>query len=165
MQNIETFSRLAEIEALQCKDSECFAVVPEWWQVRIGSDRSQAVVLVREILNDGKLGSCWSMSIPHYNKPKTFKPVFPDYFKGDRELIYTFKDNSKFIMNGQNDSECLKVWNYVKTLVNQSMLTGKNPRYGDRSGEYKKCKVKAVRLKFFAQGQKGLSPNDFVIKL
>lgn len=165
--DILKFVKSANLAEEGCEDNLALAMVPEWWQVRIGSDRPQAVVMLRELKSNGKFGSgVWSMTIPHYDKPRSFKPSIPDFNKGDCELIATLKDNSKFILNAKDKASCLAVWGYVKTLINPEMLTGKPPKTGDREGEYKKVKVKSTRLQFFSQGQKNFNPlNDFVIRL
>jgi hypothetical protein len=147
---------------------------PEWWEVRVGSGRPQAVVNFREIAPGTqcqgvkkKYGTgSWSMTIPHYNRPKGFKPQIPDYQKGDFEGVLTLNDNSKLVVNCISAAECKRVINALKAYIDPQMLPAKGGlKVGERNGVYKKVRVTATRLKFYHAGQQNFDPKkDFVVR-
>jgi hypothetical protein len=139
---------------------EPVAVVPEWWQVRV-FQRPQLVIQYAELLDNGKLGSSrWSVTIPHYNKPKTSKPQFPRYEKGNFEGILVLSDNSKIIINAKNKTECQRVINALKAFVNPKYLKdARPPKIGERPGTYKRVNVVPVRCHYFSTGQQNTLPN------
>jgi hypothetical protein len=149
--------------------------VPEWWEVRVGSGRPQAILIFRECASGTqcmgvkkKYGKgVWSLTIPHYNKPKGFKPQIPDYQKGDFEGVLTLKDNSKLVVNCISTAECKRVINALKPFIDPKMLPIKGGlKVGERNGVYKKVKVTATRLKFYHAGQQEFDPKkDFVVRL
>ncbi|NJN13887.1 MAG: hypothetical protein HC815_40870, partial [Richelia sp. RM1_1_1] len=161
------FAEVAKANRELCllKNLEPTLVVPEWWQVR-DFQKPQLVIQYAELLSDGKLGkSRWTTTIPHYNKPKTYKPKFPKYEKGDTEAIFILNDNSKIIINAKNKTEALKVINALKQFINPKFLKNtKPPKIGERSGSYKKVKVVPVRCHFFSKGQQNTAP-DWSLKL
>lgn len=159
-------SQLAELQAKQCSpmEAECVAAVPEWWQVRLGADRPQLVVLFAEEMPDGKLGrSRFAVSIPHYNKPAGFIPPIPRYKKGPWEGILTLSDNSKLIINAATQTEAYRVINALKPLIANEYLKGSFTKIGERRGQALKVRTVVPRTaKFFATGQKNMIP-DFVL--
>ncbi|NJO62672.1 MAG: hypothetical protein HC836_31910 [Richelia sp. RM2_1_2] len=161
------FQEIAKTNEELCllKNLDPTLVVPEWWQVR-DFQKPQLVIQYAELLSDGKLGkSRWTTTIPHYNKPKTYKPKFPKYEKGDTEAIFILNDNSKIIINAKNKTEALKVINALKQFINPKFLKNtKPPKIGERSGSYKKVKVVPVRCHFFSKGQQNTAP-DWSLKL
>lgn len=159
------FDRLATTEALQCRPSNAIASVPEWWQLRPEAQRSQLVILFAEVYKTGKLGkSRWSLTIPHYNRPKGFKPRIPDYEKGSWEGILVLKDNSKIIVNAKSRSECSKVLNALKinVPVEYRTVNGKavKAKIGERiNTDLKEVRVTAVRADFYSTGAKNMEPD------
>jgi hypothetical protein len=157
-----------EVAELQIK--RAVAAVPEWWQIRAESQRPQLVILFAEQLASGKLTSSrWTLSLPHYNRPKAFKPSIPAYQKGNWEGILTLTDNSKIIVNASSSSECKRVINRLKTYipVEYRVKNGKaiKAKYGERiNSDLRKVKVIPVRASFFSTGARNLAP-DWVINL
>jgi hypothetical protein len=139
--------------------------VPEWWAVRPGADRSQFVILFAEVYESGKLGNGrWSLTIPHYNRPKGAKPSIPRYRKGNWTGTLTLSDNSKIRVNCATASECKRVLNKLKILVAVQYRTvnGKaiKPTIQEHAaGTYKEVNVIPVRGDFYKQGQKQGGPN------
>ncbi len=164
------YERIAQLEGLQCSPSNAIASVPEWWQIRAESQRPQLVVLFAEVLSTGKLTtSRWSLTIPHYARPKGFKPSIPSYEKGNWEGILVLTDNSKIIVNASSASECKRVINRLKILIpnNYRSVDGKaiKAKVGERTGTgLKKAKVIPIRADFYSSGAKSLTP-DFTINL
>lgn len=164
------FETLAGINERLCNKqnldkNECYTVVPEWWQVRV-FQRPQLVIQYAELLENNKIGrSRWAVSIPHYNKPKTYKPGFLDYDKGDFEGILVLNDNSKIIINAKTKPECLRVIEHFKQFIDPKYLENiQKPKIGERPDVYKKVRVTAVRCHFFSTGQKQ-NPPDWSLKL
>ena len=164
------FSQLADIKEELCKQVstdpiEAIAVVPEWWQVR-AFQRPQLVIQYAESLADNKIGgSRWAITIPHYNKPKSYKPDFPKYQKGNFEGILVLNDNSKIIINAKTKAECLRVLKALKAYVNPKYTKDiQEPKIGERPGVYKEVNVTAVKCHFFSKGQKSEIP-DWSLKL
>jgi hypothetical protein len=153
------YEKMFEIEGDQ-KCNLAIAAVPEWWQVRTGQ-RPQLVILYAEVSKDGKLTSSrWSLNLPHYNKPKSYKPAFPTYEKGSFEGILRLSDNSPVIVNCKNSTECKRVLNALKQFIPQKLTKGSVMKIGERFGaDYKQVRVKAVSIKFFAEGQKDMKPT------
>lgn len=157
------FEQIAHTEKELCllKNQSPYALLPEWWQIRTGQ-RPQLVIRYREIFETGKLGnSCWSLTLPHYNKPKGYRPSFPSYHKGDTEGIQELSDNSKIIINAKSPVECKRVLNVLKQFVNPAYLKNINPpKIGNRDGsEYKKVRVVPVTMSFFPHGQANSRPE------
>jgi hypothetical protein len=168
-QVILSYERMFEIESGQ-KCNPAIAVVPDFWAIKPENQRSQLVILYAEVKSTGKLGDGrWSLAIPHYNRPKGFKPKVPDYNKGSWQGILTLKDNSKIIVNAKDRSECSRMINALKinVPVEYRMVNGKaaKAKIGERlNSDLKECRVTAVRADFFSKGQRNMQP-DWTIDL
>ncbi|MBE9215687.1 hypothetical protein IQ247_23980 [Plectonema cf. radiosum LEGE 06105] len=160
------FQEIAKTNEELCllKNLEPTLAVPEWWQARV-FQRPQLVIQYAEETN-GKLGrSRWSVSLPHYNKQKTFKPDFPKYKKGNTEGVLVLTDNSKIIINASSKSEVIRVINSLKNFVDAKFLKGiQPPRIGERNKVYKSANVVPVRCSYFPKGQQDVAP-EWSIKL
>lgn len=158
---IKKFTDSANLAKIGCEDGCAIAAIPEWWQVRIGADRPQLVVLFGESLANGKTGrSRYPLTIPHYVKPESFSPTLPSYVKGQWEGILTLKDNSKVIVNAVSEAVAENIINSVKLLINPAMLDGSFIKIGQRKGQIlKQILVKPCTAKFFATGQKDTNPD------
>ncbi|MEH2448943.1 MAG: hypothetical protein V7K18_25105 [Nostoc sp.] len=139
---------------------EAYLVTPEWWQVRV-FQRPQLVIQYAQLLPDNKIGrSRWAVTIPHYNKPKEYKPKFPQYDKGNFEGILVLKDNSKIIINAKSKPECTRVLENFKLFINPVYLKDiQLPKIGERPGVYKEVSVVHVYAHFFKDGQKDNVPT------
>ncbi len=160
------YARIAQLEALQCeKPEQAIAAVPEWWQIRPEHQRPQLVILFAEVLSSGKLtNSRWGLAIPHYNRPKSFRPNIPNYEKGSWQGILVLKDNSKIIVNAKTRSECSRVLNALKinVPVEYRTVNGKaaKAKIGERlNADLRECRVTAIRADFFSTGQRNMTPD------
>lgn len=156
------YRKIAEIQIdlIKMRNQEPpIAVIPEWWQVRIGSDRPQLVCLYAEKLPNGKLGRTrWPLTIPHYNGGK--KPNLPSYRKGQWEGILTLADNSKVIVNASSKEEAERVINALKQFINPAKLANSQIKVGIRKGAtLKQCLVVPRSVRFFKTGQKNTVPE------
>lgn len=164
------YERLYALECEQCGDPVAIASVPEWWQVRRNSGTPQLTVLFAEQFSSGKLGgSRWTLSIPHYNRPKGARPNIPTYNKGNWFGTLRLSDGSKLGINAASSSECKRVLNRLKIHIPVEFRTknGKaiKPRIvEDPSADLKECKVTPVRADYYSKGQTNMTP-DWTINL
>ena len=163
---IDEFSKSAQLAIKGCEcDGTAIAIFPDWWQTKLNADRPQLAILYREW--DGrKFGAYYhTQHIPHYNKPKSYKPTFPDIKKGNIMGMLTLTDNSKIIINGASNAEVKKVINAFKTFVDGKFKKGiKEPKLGERPDEIKKVTTRAIRAEFYSKGQLDTKP-DWSIEL
>lgn len=163
------YRKIAEIQIdlIKLRNQEPpIAAVPEWWQIRIGNDRPQSVILYAEKLANGKISpkSRWPLTIPHYNEAFK-KPRLPSYEKGQWEGILTLKDNSKLIVNAKTQKEAERMLRQLGKFIKGDMMLGATSKVGLRKGKkLKECKVIPVSISFFSQGQENTNP-DWYAKL
>jgi hypothetical protein len=160
-ERIKEFAEIAKIRAIECKECAAVAAIPQHWQVRVGADRPQLVILFGEDLGDGKTGrSRFPICIPHYNKPKSFTPQIPSFTKGNFMAILVLKDNSRLTVNAISAVEARRVISALSAFISPSMLTGLEPKIGSRGGiPVSEKLVKPTSLRFFATGQKDMNPT------
>jgi hypothetical protein len=140
-----------------CEKADPIAAIPEWWQVRAGSDRPQLVVIY-------KAGnSNWSMAIPWYKGifKSTIIELIPSYTRGSFSTYLTLNDNSKVVVNAASKAEGEAVMNRIKAVISGSKLLGSELKSGgERKGkQIKSIKVKPAYAKYFARGQQDNLPN------
>ncbi|MDJ0577884.1 MAG: hypothetical protein QNJ65_22335 [Xenococcaceae cyanobacterium MO_234.B1] len=144
-------------------------VIPEYWAMKVGSNRPQLVVVFKPKNNSNTRdkNSRWSLTIPHFNATtsnlKNQLKLIPDYDKGRYQGILTLKDNSKLIIYAKSINEAET---FIRKIVNNNLI---NNRYIDRSnyqlktgkinGNFKEVKVTPTYAKYFATGQKNLQPD------
>lgn len=165
----ESTALIAEELCLQKNKSsecECYAAVPDWWQIRPEAGRPQLVIQFGEDLGNGKVGSpMYAITIPHYkgNKPKT-SPV-PGYKKGSWEEILTLNDNSKVVVNAYSQSEARKIINACQQIISPEYLTNSYLKGGTiRKGKaLKEISVIPKMAKFFSTGQQNTIP-DWIVR-
>lgn len=164
------YARLLTLESQQCGDVKAIATVPEWWQMRRGSNVPQLVIVFAEIFSSGKLGgSRWSLAIPHYNRPKGARPAISAYNKGNWFGSLKLTDGSKLGVNAASATECKKVLNRLKIHIPVEFRTMKGkalkPRIvEDPSADFKECKVTPIRADYYSKGQANMKP-DWTINL
>jgi hypothetical protein len=159
------YDRIFALESAQCTKHDCesYAAIPDWWQIRLGSDVPQLVVQYAEVLKDGKFGAPkYVLTIPHYNKSKdaTSKGLFPSYWKGQRMGILTLNDNSKLIVNAKTESEVERVINQLRGTIGGNFLQGSVISTGQRKGaQLKQIEVAPRFAKYFSKGQQDVKPD------
>ena len=161
------YERIFELESHQCNDANAVASMPEWWKPRRGSDIPQLAIIFAEQFKTGKLGDGrWTLHIPHYSKPRGFKPSVPGYSKGNFQGILKLNstDGTKIVVNAATDSECKRMINKLKILipVNFRVKNGKaiKPRVTqDPDGGLKECQVIPIRGDFYSKGQLNSKPD------
>lgn len=152
----------AETLAAQC-DIDAVAAVPDWWQVRIGANRPQLVVLYARKFDDGSWDKPkYSISIPHWTKTEedTTLSNLPEYDKGQKQGMVVFSDNSKLIINAKTEGECNRVIDALLDGIDSSKKEGMVTTITDRKGkELRQIKVYPRVAKYFATGQMNMSPT------
>ena len=152
------FEEIADTAGLSCSIN-VVATFPDSWAGKVPDDRPQAVVYYRE-WNGSKFGDykC-HVSIPHYSKPKGFKPSLPTIKKGSFFGILKLKDNSQIYVNCESTNEAKRVVTSLRqfTGVQGKGAKAKYGEYGD--GDLKKVTVKPVRLDFYSKGTANATPD------
>jgi hypothetical protein len=158
-------SLIREILLEQIRDKlrgdNAVAAVPEWWQVRLGADRPQLVILYGEKLPNDKTGrSRYPLTIPYYKFTGKGLPVFPTYQKGQWEGLLTLRDNSRIVVHAISYNEAKRVLNELKEFVDPNMRGGSTQKIGEYGGvALKTITVKPCTAKYFATGQKDTNPT------
>lgn len=153
----------AEILALQCKEPDCVAAVPDWWQVRLGADRPQLIVQYARKFSDGTWDKPkYLISIPRWSKSEslTVADDFPTYQKGQYQGTTIFSDNSKLIVNCITAAESERVT--AKLLLSISEINKLNSVYTTsfrRGRSLSEITVYPRIVKYFATGQRDLNPT------
>jgi hypothetical protein len=161
----------AMLEKSQCtppdSSPECVAAIPDWWQIRLGADIPQLVVQYAEQIGEKngkpKYGAPkYVITIPHYqlSYDATTKALFPSYTKGSRMGVLICNDNSKLIVNAEDEAEANRVLNQLQSLIAPAFTEDARINNGDRRGTNLKTLTVHPRIaKFFSQGQKNTKPD------
>lgn len=156
----------ARIQKMMCEISASTLAIPESWAVRIGTDRPQLVIVYAEIFNSGKLGdSRWSLTIPHYRGSEKARLSLPKYTRGNWHGTLRLNDGSQVVVNASSSQECKRVLNKMKILIPVAYRLDSNgkayqPRViDDPNLDLKKCDVIPTIAKYYATGQKHLTPT------
>jgi len=165
----EETAKIAEELCLQKNKSEqqeCYAAIPDWWQIRPEGHRPQLVIQFGEDLGNGKIGpAMYVITIPHYNGGKLTSSPVPKYKKGSWEEIVTFADNSKIIINAFDKQEASKVVAACMQIVNPKYSVNSYSKGGRiRKGEpLKEITVIPKMARFFSTGYKNILP-DWIVR-
>jgi len=157
------FEYLADLKGQQVCNSQCYAAVPEWWQIRLEGKRPQLVILFAETDINGKvIGSPKNpITIPHPVISRGTTSPLPPYQKGQYESMLTLNDNSKIILNAVDASTADSMMDACKALVDPKYLQGsiQRPTAPRRGTELLQIRVKAVRGEYFATGMENTKPD------
>jgi hypothetical protein len=158
----------ADLLALQCMTSTggSGVAIPEAWAVRVGTDRPQLVIVYAEVFASGKLGdSRWSLTVPHYNRGEKAPISAPSYRRGSWVGRLALNDGSSLNINAASSADCKRAINKLKILVpNNFRINAQGRASKPRISEnpdlgFKSINVVPVMAKFFATGQKTLTPT------
>lgn len=137
---------------------EPVAAIPDWWQVRIGAERPQIVVIYRR----GTSATYHQISLPHpANTDKWTENELGDYRKGSYQAILTLKDNSKFIINCIDEAEALRMIARAKSLINPEMILNPSPEFVSRrrGAVVSDGNMFGRSSLYFSKGQKDAKPD------
>ena len=159
---------LADRQYRNCRQpEECIAVVPDWWQVRLGADRPQIMVSYAARFPDGSWDKAkYVVSVPHWRKTKleTSSSDFPSYRKGQHQGIRVLNDNSKIIVNAFTAEAALIALDRLSVGVKPIYLDGSVTTVATRRGRTLSSVIVFPRsVRYFSTGQMNLQP-DWVLK-
>ena len=152
------------LKQISCNPPEpSIAAIPDWWQIRLGANRPQLLVLYARKFNDGTWDKPkYVLSVPHWNKTKlqTVFSDFPAYDKGDFQGTRVLPDNSKLIVNAVSSDEAQRVITKLSAGIPSSMIEFAQTSIADRRGApLRKITVYPRIVRYFASGQKDLAPT------
>ena len=159
------FDNQAELlKTISCQPpSDAIAVIPDWWNVRLGANRPQLLILYARKFSDGTWDKPkYVLSIPHWNKSKSATQLsdFPAYEKGNFQGTRVLPDNSKLIVNALTADEALRVIVKLSASIPSDLIEQAQTSIADRRGaELRKIKVFPRIARFFATGQRDLRPT------
>jgi hypothetical protein len=154
---IEKYRAAAQMLKAQCL-LEPVAAVPEWWQVRIQSDRPQIVCVFRK----ENSRTYHSLSIPHpANVELPEEAILPAYQKGNYQGMLILADNSKFIINCVSAAEAQRMCDLAASLIEAQYLETPykvwiTERKGYAIGE---AQMTPTSVQYFSKGQQDLKPD------
>jgi len=159
------FDNQAELlKTMSCQPPvDSVAVIPDWWQVRLGANRPQLLILYARKFSDGTWDKPkYVLSVPHWNKSKdaTVLADFPEYEKGDFQGTRVLPDNSKLIVNALSRDEALRVIAKLSASIPTEMIEFAQTSVADRRGApLRQIKVFPRIARYFVSGQKDLKPT------
>lgn len=159
------FDNQAELlKTISCQPpSDSIAAIPDWWQVRLGANRPQLLILYARKFSDGTWDKPkYVLSVPHWNKSKVETQLsdFPAYEKGNFQGTRVLPDNSKLIVNALTADEALRVIVKLSASIPGDLIQQAQTSIADRRGaELRKIKVFPRIARFFATGQRDLRPT------
>jgi hypothetical protein len=134
-------------------ENDVIASSPEGWLIKRGQDIPQLAIIFRD--RDKKsISGNYTLYIPHYNGNRT--PIIPTYQKGDHWARWIFKDNSQLLVNGNTESEAIRIIEKLEKFVEPKYQTDKIS--GLKVGKYtkgtiKNIKVMPIRADFYSKGK------------
>ena len=141
-------------------------VIPESWQVKVGSDRPQLIVVYKpKSKKYPTQTSRWSLTIPHPNpeiNPQDFVKLMPEYKKGNTYGMLILVDNSRLTVNAKDESEAKEMIEKVlaNNLINPDFISKKKfIKTGNMGTDYKELEVIPEAAKFFSKGQQDNNPD------
>jgi len=155
---------LADRKLKECEPkNDPIAVVPDWWQVRLGADRPQLMVTYAAKFADGTWDKAkYVISIPHWKKSEamTEPEDFPIYQKGQYQGVMVLTDNSKIIVNAFSPEGALMSIDKIALGVQPLFLSGAVTKVASRRGRTLSSVIIYPRsARYFATGQLDLTPN------
>lgn len=145
-----------------------YLAIPDSWLIRPEHHRRQAIYQFREVSSTIAKPPKYTLTIPHHLNMKPDRPGLPKYRKGNWEIIYVLKDNSKITIHAYSEAEGNKVLEACKKLVDKRYLVG---AYLSKSGEVERKDKKKFEtitvepriVKFWEEGRKKDKP-DWAVK-
>jgi hypothetical protein len=148
-----------QMAALQGKincNLDAVAAVPSGWPIRPEHNRSQVIYQFAEINNEGVIiGSPkYPITVPHHmpDKPDTGLPIF---HRGNWEIIFVLKDNSKITIHSLDEPNGMLMLNAIKPRIIPDYLV---KAYLSKScmvvteTPYKEIRVKNRLAKYYSTG-------------
>jgi uncharacterized coiled-coil protein SlyX len=175
-QVVNKYQEIAKLNISSCllknkedkeEECECYAAVPDMWLIRPEHHRPQLIFQFGEVVQ-GRVGSPkYPITIPH---PMTgFRPnknTLPQYQKGNWEIIYVLKDNSRIVLHTFNETIGLQLLEACIAFVDPFYLVdsylSKNCRV-EMDRPLSEIEVAPKMAKMFEEGRKSGKP-DWIVK-
>lgn len=99
------------------------AAIPDSWLIRPEWQRPQVIYQFAEIDDQGAIIGApkYQLTLPHHKEQKPTQGL-PNYQRGNWEIIYVLKDNSKITIHSFNEEEGMKILNAAKLRVIEDYL-------------------------------------------
>lgn len=99
---------------------DCVPPIPDWWAVRLGSERPQLVFVFR-----GKTNKSYnSLCLPHpFDTSPPTDPPLPSYRSGNVLGRIILKDNSRFDINAETEAEANRFIDLALFLIDPDKLS------------------------------------------
>lgn len=155
---LDVFTASAELGLKGCEcDGTAVASIPDWWQVRLGAERPQLVV----VFKIAGTTAYHQIAIPHpaISEPPGASPL-PPYRKGPYQGQLVLADNSKFTINAASESEAQRMVDAAIRAIASGRI-GSEPRVhiGLRKGvAVKEADMVPIRLDYYPTGQRDMNP-------
>ena len=156
------FRQIAALKELECNREASVLAIPEWWQVRPEYQRPQLLMIFREHDDAERIiGSPWQVTIPHPNLlAAPVQSPIPAYHKGDWELIWALKDNSKLILHCISRKECERIFQFCKAIIKPDYWGALGPKIGERVASPLQEKfVYPRQASYYSHGLKNTNPD------
>jgi hypothetical protein len=139
---------------------------PDGWRLRPEYHRPQVVYQFVEINENGKTigGPKYRITVPHHSGSKPGK--LPTYKRGNWEIIYVLRDNSKITIHSIDEDTGMNLLNVIKQRIDpdylkSSYLSKSSPV--KTNNPIKEITVKCRMAKYWKEGTKNDLP-DWVVK-
>ena len=118
------FFRLAKIEGIAACSPDV-AAIPDGWLIRPEWHRPQVIYQFAEIDKSGKIIGApkYKITVPHHVSDKPDDPL-PNYKRGNWEIIYVLKDNSKVTIHSFDEENGKSLLDAIKPRIIDSYLEG-----------------------------------------
>ena len=118
------FFRLAKIEGIAACSPDV-AAIPDGWLIRPEWHRPQVIYQFAEIDKSGKIIGApkYKITVPHHVSDEPDDPL-PNYKRGNWEIIYVLKDNSKVTIHSFDEQTGINLLNAIKLRIIDSYLEG-----------------------------------------
>lgn len=160
------FQELAQIKGAAVCNIDV-AACPDGWLIRPEYHRPQAIYQFAEIDKDGKIIGApkYRITVPHHVSDQPDDPL-PNYKRGNWEIIYVLKDNSKVTIHSLNETVGMNLLDAIKLRITPSYLVG---AYLSKSSlvvtdtDIAQITVKNRMAKYYSTGAKNDLP-DWIAK-
>lgn len=160
------FQELAQIKGAAVCNIDA-AACPDGWLIRPEYHRPQVIYQFAEVANTGKIVGApkYKITVPHHLSDEPDDPL-PNYKRGNWEIIYVLKDNSKVTIHSFDESNGMIMLNAIKLRITPSYLVG---AYLSKSSlvvtdtPIAEITVKNRMAKYYSTGTKNGLP-DWIVK-
>ncbi|MBN3897107.1 MAG: hypothetical protein HWQ41_18065, partial [Nostoc sp. NOS(2021)] len=156
------FFQLAEIQG-NATCNQDVAAIPDSWLIRPEYHRPQVIYQFAEVDQSGNITGApkYPITVPHHLAAKP-TVALPNYKRGNWEIIFVLKDNSKVTIHSLDEENGMSILNAIKLRIIPSYLVG---AYLSKSclvvtdTSISQITVKNRMAKYYSTGTKNVLPN------